>query len=585
MASSTLIQERLEALRAQMAAQKLDGFLLPRTDEFQSEFLAPYAERVAYMTGFTGSAGYAVFLKDTALVASDGRYTLQIRDQVDSSLYALADSTQIKIPEWVADHVKKGGRVGYDPRLHSPSQISGYRALFDAKGIELVPLNDNLVDQVWKDAPSRPDAEIILFDEKFAGRSAEQKRLLVADKLQEKNLTHFVISAPDSIAWLLNIRSSDVAHTPVALSYATITADGHVFWFINPDRVSDAIRAKLGNAVSLIPFDETEGELSRIAADKGNHVGLDFKRATSWFTQVLEKGAARVTDMEDPCIKLRACKVEAEREAMRIAHNRDGIVLTQFFDWLRAEAPKGALTEQHVVDALTHARGTTGVLRDESFETICGWQGNGAIIHYRVTPETNKEIKGQGLLLIDSGAQYPDGTTDITRVIALNGTPTAEEKEAYTRVLKGHIAVARAKFPEGTTGAQIDALARQPLWEAGLDFAHGTGHGVGVYLSVHEEATSISPRSHDPILEGMILSNEPGYYKEDAFGIRIENLVICYDTGEKLENGKRIFAFETITLVPFEDALIDKNLLTREEIDWVDAYHARCAENMKSNEN
>lgn len=583
MASSTVIKERLSALRAQMASLKLDAFLLPRTDEFQSEFLAPYAERVAYMTGFTGSAGYAVFLPDHAMVASDGRYTLQLRDQVDANLYELADSTQIKIPEWVAEHVQKGGKVGYDPRLHTPAQISGYRALFESQDIALVPLNDNLIDRIWKNAPTRPDAPVILFDEAFAGRSAAEKRMLVAEKLKEKNLTHFVISAPDSIAWLLNIRSEDVAHTPVALSYAAITADGHVFWFINPDRVSDEVRSALGNAVSLISFDDTEDELKRIAGDKNNAIGLDCKRSTSWFIDLLDQGAASLSDMEDPCIKLRACKVEAEREAMRNAHKRDGVVLTRFFEWLRAEAPKGELTEQKIVDALRDARGQTGLLRDESFETICGWKGNGAIIHYRVTPETNKAIKGQGLLLIDSGAQYPDGTTDITRVIALNGAPTQEEREAYTRVLKGHIALARARFPEGTTGAQIDALARQPLWEAGLDFAHGTGHGVGVYLSVHEEATSISPRTHDAILEGMILSNEPGYYKEDAFGIRIENLVICYDTGEKLENGKRIFAFETITLVPFEHALIDEQLLTREEKDWVDAYHARCAENMKQN--
>ena len=569
----------LKDLRDELKTRKLDGFLIPRTDEFQSEFLAPYAERLGWLTGFTGSAGLGVVLADKAYVVTDGRYTLQIKAEVDAKLYQTGDIFADKAADWIADNTKKGMVIGYDSFLHTPAQIEEFEKTLSSKGIELEAVDANPVDVVWKNQPSRPDDKVFLFDGKYAGRTSSEKRDLIAEKIKGFDLDHFIITQPDSIAWLLNIRGCDVAHTPVALSYADIDKAGNVTWYIDPSKVPDDVRAALGNHVTIQAPSQLEKDMTALAA-KDQKLGLDYKRSPVWFKSVLGNDTAQLCDITDPVIAPRAAKLPAELDASRMAHKRDGQVLTKFFKWFADEAPKGNLSELDVVDKLLEYRKSTGLLKDTSFETICGWKGNGAIVHYRVTPKTNKAIKGDGILLLDSGGQYEDGTTDITRTVAV-GTPTQEQRENFTRVLKGHIALARAVFPEGTTGAQLDTLARQPLWDAGLDFAHGTGHGVGVYLSVHEEAASISGRSHAPLKEGMILSNEPGFYKDGEYGIRIENLVIVKDTGKVNSAGRKMLGFETITLVPLDKSLIEPKLLTTDEQAWLDDYHKAVDDNMK----
>ena len=570
---------RLKDLRNEIKSSSLDGFLIPRTDEFQSEFLAPYAERLAWLTGFTGSAGLGVVLGDAAYIVTDGRYTLQINAEVDANLYKTGDIFENKASDWIAENVKKGAVIGYDPYLHTPAQITEFEQTLKSKGIGLKPVSKNLVDAVWKNQPVRPDDKVILFEEKFAGRTSLEKRNLITEKIKSFDLDHFVITQPDSIAWLLNVRGSDVAHTPIALSYADIDKEGNVTWYIDPPKVPDEVRKKLGNRVTIQSPLQLEADM-KILATHDQKIGLDYKRSPVWFKNILENDKAQLCDITDPIIAPRAAKLPAELDASRQAHRRDGQVLTKFFKWFAEEAPKGTLTELDVVNKLRQYREATGLLKDTSFETICGWAGNGAIVHYRVTPKTNKAIKGDGILLLDSGGQYEDGTTDITRTVAV-GTPTQEQRENFTRVLKGHIALARAVFPEGTTGAQLDTLARQPLWDAGLDFAHGTGHGVGVYLSVHEEAASISGRSHAPLKEGMILSNEPGFYKDGEYGIRIENLVIVKDTGKVNSAGRKMLGFETITLVPLDKSLIEPKLLNANEQAWLDEYHKAVDDNMK----
>lgn len=575
-----ILSDRLTRFRGWLSENNLDGFLLPRTDEYQSEYLAPYAERLSWLTGFTGSNAFAIILKDKAYVSTDGRYTLQIKKEVPPEHYALGDMMVEPVSNWLAQEADAGARIGYDAKLLTPKQFEKFESVAKKEGFTLIPVEEYPIDAIRSDKLSAPESAVVTFNADFAGRDVADKRTLIADKLKDAGVNGFVLTQPDTIAWLLNVRSDDIPHTPVPLSYALITDEGAVHWYITPERVTDAVRDTLGNHVSLTPPAQMADDLMAFCDDAGKIIGLDPARTPLWFYNLVSETKAQIKDMDNPCILPRACKTEAEQKAMKQAHMRDGKAVQNFLSWIKGEAakPDFTFTELDVVAKLRAFREDTGKLKDDSFETIAGWNENGAVIHYRAEESTNLPIQPPGILLLDSGGQYEDGTTDITRTIAL-GTPTDEQVRNATFVLKAHIALACAKFPEGTTGAQLDAICRNVLWREGLDYAHGTGHGVGCYLSVHEEATAISPRVNDAVKAGMILSNEPGYYKDGEYGIRHENLVLVVETGEKTSIGRPLLAFETITLVPFDDDLIDETLLTAEELAWLSAYQERARAN------
>jgi Xaa-Pro aminopeptidase len=558
---------KLSALRAVLEKEGVDGFIIPRADEYQGEYVPDSANRLHWISGFTGSAGIAIVLKDKAAVLSDGRYTIQLKQQVDPGLFELGDSTKISAADWVSANASKDFTLGYDPRLHTPREIK----TFEDKGLALKPLAVNPVDMVWDDRPLAPSAKVELFPMSSAGVSAQDKLDQAAEQVRNMKCDAAVIALPDSIAWLLNVRSNDIPHIPVALSYAIIRADGTFDWFIDEKRVPESVRATFGNRVMILPPEYVEQSLAALAKKK---VLIDGRRTSIWFFETLKKHGAEIVDAKDPVIPLKACKNKAEQESMRRAHVRDGVAMVKFLKWFSREAVREMLTEMDVEAKLEEFRREAPEYKDSSFDTIAGFGPNGAIVHYRATPETNARIERWNMLLLDSGAQYIDGTTDITRTIAV-GEPTPEMKEHFTLVLKGHIAVASARFPQGTTGAQIDALARVPLWQRNLDYAHGTGHGVGCYLSVHEEAASLSTRGQDAIEPGMILSNEPGFYKEGAYGIRIENLLLTHQDGVCEATGKPMLAFETLTFALIDKSLVMVEMLSPDEQFWLANYHKR----------
>lgn len=555
-------KDRVAALRLSFAAEGVDGFIIPRADEYQGEYVPDSADRLRWISGFTGSAGYAIVLKDKAGVFSDGRYTIQLKQQIDPALFETGDSTKMSAGEWLVS-ASPDSVIGYDPRLHTPREI---RAM-EEKGVKLKPVSTNLVDAVWSDRPAAPASKVELFPVVHAGLSAKEKLDQVAAILRAKKVGAALITLPDSIAWLLNVRANDIPHIPVPLSTAIVYDDATAGWFIDDARVGDDVRGSFGNRVSLIAPSDLE---KSIAALKGKKILIDERRAGRWFVDRLKSADVESVDLKDPCIALKAKKNEAEKTSMRNAHERDGVAVTKFLCWFDQEG--AGKSEMEIEHKLAAFRNLSPLCRDSSFDTIAGFGSNGAIVHYRATPETNKMIGQGNLLLLDSGAQYADGTTDITRTIAV-GTPSEDMKRHFTLVLKGHIALATAKFPAGTTGAQVDVFARTPLWQAGLDYAHGTGHGVGVYLSVHEESASISPRGVDAVEEGMILSNEPGYYLEGEYGIRIENLVLVRKDGVCKDTGKDMLSFETLTLAPMDPVLVNFDLLTAAEKNWLKDYH------------
>ncbi len=564
------MKERLENLRSELARQGLDGFIVPHSDEFQNEYLPPSAERLAWLTGFTGSAGVAVVLADKAAVFTDGRYTLQIREQVDATLFEIRHITEQPPKDWIADHLPEGGRLGYDPWLHTEKSLESWREAAEKAGGELVAAETNPLDAVWADRPAAPAAPIVPHDLAFAGESSEAKRKRVGTALAEKGADAAVITAPDSIAWLLNVRGGDVAHTPLPLSFAVLYGDGRVEWFVDPAKTAPDLSAHLGGDVTVRGRDEFEPALwalgnSRVLADPAGTSALVLDR--------LGKAGAKIVRDADPCQLPKACKNEVELVGARAAHRRDGAALSRFLGWLASEAANGGITEIAAADRLRGLRFEGEHIRDLSFRTISGSGPNGAIVHYSVTPESDRKLQPGELYLVDSGAQYLDGTTDVTRTVAI-GAPTPEMRDRFTRVLKGHIAIATARFPEGTSGAQLDALARTALWQAGLDYDHGTGHGVGSYLGVHEGPQRISKIPNTVALKpGMIVSNEPGYYKEGAYGIRIENLV-CVTPVEIDGAEKTMLGFETLTLVPIDLNLVETSLLLPAEIAWLNDYHA-----------
>jgi len=575
-------EARLGALREELKRQRLDGFVVPISDEHMSEYVGAYAQRLEWLTGFGGSAGTAVVMLDRAAIFVDGRYTLQVRDQVDGGLYAYESVPRTSPAKWLGEQAAAGARIGYDPWLHGKPWVEAAGKALAARGAELVAVASNPIDAVWADRPARSDAAAIVHPTTLAGEASEAKRAAVAEWLGEQSLDAAVIAALDSVAWLLNLRGSDVACTPVALSFVVAHADGTAELFIDEGKVTPELRAHLGNAVSVRP---REAFAPTLAALAGKTVAVDPKRSVAAVFAALEGAGAKVVQLRDPTVLPRATKNGVEQAGQRAAQARDGAAMVRFLHWLSVVAPKGGVDELGAAERLHQFRREGGDLRDLSFDTISGAGPNGAIVHYRVSEETNRRLEPGSVYLVDSGGQYPDGTTDITRTvwIAGEGEPDAEVRDRFTRVLKGHIALAMAVFPEGTNGSQLDTLARQFLWAAGLDYAHGTGHGVGSFLAVHEGPQRIAKASGgqagtgQELLAGMILSNEPGYYKTGAYGIRIENLQLVEPRAIAGAEGA-FFGFETLTHVPIDRALVDLALLTPAEVAWWNGYHARVLE-------
>ncbi len=569
-------EDRLNALRAQLKADRLDGFVVPLTDEHMSEYVGSYAQRLAWLTGFQGSAGSAVVLPEEAAIFVDGRYTLQVRDQVDGNFWSYQSVPQTSIADWLKEHAPDGGRIGYDPWLHTRDWVAKAKEALADKGAELVAVGQNPIDKVWADRPEPSRARLIVHPDEFAGEGSAAKRQQMADWLKEQKADAAVLAALDSIAWTFNVRGKDVERTPVALSFALVRDDGTADLFVDGEKIGDDVRQHLGNGVRVHERSDFERALGDLG---GKTIAVDPERSVAAIFAALDKAGAHIIARRDPAVLPKAIKNPVEIAGHRAAQARDGAALSRFLHWLSVEAPKGGVDEISAQDRLQAFRQAGGDLRDLSFDTISGAGPNGAIVHYRVSAETNRPLEMDQIYLVDSGGQYPDGTTDVTRTVIV-GTPTAEMKDRFTRVLQGHIAVAMARFPEGTRGSQLDSFARQFLWAAGLDYAHGTGHGVGSFLSVHEGPQRISPvgsaqaGGDEPLKAGMFLSNEPGYYKTGEYGIRVENLVLVVPV-EIAGAEKKVLGFETLTFAPIDRQLIETDMLSAAERQWVDDYHAR----------
>jgi Xaa-Pro aminopeptidase len=575
-ANSAAAAPRIAALRAQLKKRGLDGFLLPRADRHQNEYVPASEERLAFLTGFTGSAGALLVLADRAVLFTDGRYTLQAREQTDPSIFTVVNSAETAPATWIEQNLSEGTTLGYDPWLHTAEGAEKLSKACGKAGATLVPVEDSPVDAIWRDRPAPPLGPVLLHDLRFAGRSAEDKLKQIAAETEKQRASALVISDPHNVAWTFNIRGSDVAHTPLPIAFAVVPKDARPTIYVDGRKLSNAVRDHLAALADIREPDALTGDLRKLGA-KQAAVLLDQATGAAALATIVEQAGGKVVRAADPVTALKTVKNATEIAGARAAQARDGAAIARFLAWFDREAPRGTLTEIAAVEALETFRRESALLMDISFPSISGAGPNGAIVHYRVTRKTNRAIKPGELFLIDSGGQYEDGTTDITRTIIV-GEPTGEMRRRFTQVLKGHIAIARAVFPDGVTGAQLDTLARQYLWQAGVDFDHGTGHGVGSYLSVHEGPARISKLGSAPLKRGMILSNEPGYYKEGAFGIRIENLVLVVEAPPIAGAEKPMNAFETITLAPIDRRLIDVSLMTADEIAWLDSYHARVAE-------
>jgi Xaa-Pro aminopeptidase len=568
--------DRLAALREQLKADQLDGFVVPLTDEHMSEYVGSYAQRLAWLTGFEGSAGSAVVLPEEAAIFTDGRYTLQVRQQVSADHWSYQSVPETSIADWLKDHAPHGARIGYDPWLHSRDWVVRASDALKARGAALVPVKRNPVDAVWTDRPEASKERLIVHPDRLAGKSSAEKRHEIADWLVKQGADAAVLAALDSIAWTFNVRGKDVSRTPVALAYALVHADGTADLYVAGEKLDAEVAKHLGNGVRVHERADFEDALTGL---QGKTVVVDPERSVAAIFDALDKAKATIVARRDPTVLPRALKNPVEIAGHQAAQARDGAAIARFLRWVEAEAPKGGVDELAASDHLEHLRREASELRDLSFDTISGAGPNGAIVHYRASEATNRPLAMNSIYLVDSGGQYEDGTTDITRTVVI-GQPTAEMRDRFTRVLKGHIAIATAIFPKGTRGSQLDSFARRPLWEAGLDYAHGTGHGVGSFLSVHEGPQRISPvgsaqaGGDEPLQAGMILSNEPGYYKTGEYGIRIENLVLVV---EKAVEGaeKELLGFETLTFAPIDRRLVDKAMLSPAEVAWLDDYHAQ----------
>ena len=569
---------RVAALRTELARRGLTGFVVPRSDRHQNEYVPASEERLAWLTGFTGSAGAAIVLMERAVLFVDGRYTLQVREQVDTSLFTIEHLVETPPDRWIETNLTSADRLGYDPWLHTVESAERLAKACAAAGATLVAVEPDLIDAIWSDRPAPPLGAVTLHDLRFAGEGAEEKLARIRAELAKLRADALVVSDPHAVAWAFNIRGADVAHTPLPLAFAVVPQAGRPALFVDGRKLSNDVRDRLeGLADVREPADFVQALAALGQARKT--VRLDQATAADALARLVITHGGKVARGACPIVLMKAVKNQVEISGARAAHIRDGAAVTRFLAWFDREAARGTLTEIDAVAALESFRRDTGLLKDVSFPTISGAGPDGAIVHYRVTSKTNRAIVPGELFLIDSGGQYQDGTTDITRTVPV-GEPTAEMRERFTRVLKGHIAIARAVFPDGTTGAQLDSFARQFLWAQGLDFDHGTGHGVGSYLSVHEGPARISKLGTTALRRGMILSNEPGYYKAGAYGIRIENLVLVVEAAAVSGAEKPLNAFETLTLAPIDRRLIVANMLTPEETEWLDGYHARVAQTL-----
>ena len=578
-------EARLAALREELKRRELDGFIIPISDEHMSEYVGEYAQRLAWLTGFGGSAGFAAVTLTHAAIFVDGRSTVQVREQVDESLFAYRSIPGDTLAGWLKEVCEQDAAIAYDPWLHTWGWVEALEKAVGAAGITMVPAKSNPIDAVWSDQPTASDAVAIVHEDENAGQSSSEKRAQIAEWLEAEKLDAVVVPALDSIAWLLNIRGSDVEHTPVALSYVVAKADGTAELFIAPEKVTPELTQHLGNAITIRDRDAFEGALK--SDYSGQRVSVDPNFGVVGIAQALRAGGAKFTFKDDPTILAKAIKNAAEVAGHQSAQARDGAAVSRFLRWLDVTAPSGEVDELGAAAKLLEFREALGNLKDTSFDTISAASGHAALPHYRVDEDSNIPIPPGSIYLVDSGGQYPAGTTDITRTVWIDtpegAQPTAEMKDRFTRVLKGHIQIDQAVFPQGTSGGQLDVLARQYLWEAGVDYAHGTGHGVGSFLAVHEGPQRIAKPAGGQagtgaeLHAGMILSNEPGYYKPDAFGIRIENLVLTVEREIEAAEG-RYLGFDCLTWVPIDRRLIEKDLLTETEIAWLDAYHARARE-------
>lgn len=552
----------LKSLRDTLKTQKLDGFLVPRNDEHMGEYVAPCSERLAWLTGFNGSAGASIVLASKAALFVDGRYTLQAQHQVNQADFEIADLTRTQMISWLKKNAPEKAKIAFDPWLHPVDEIEAL--MKELHHFTFIAQESNPIDKLWKDRPAEPSAPVYLYPTHFAGKSSLDKRKDIQKILADKNVDAAVLTAPDSIAWLLNIRGGDVPHTPFALSFLIMHASGKIEWFIDQSRIDDLIQKELNHDIAILPRDSLKSQLKKLSSST---IMLDPKTVPYWFFQVADEYAIRVARSMDPVQLPKAKKNALEIENNYKAHLYDGVAMVRFLCWLDENIDSGEVTEISAAHQLLGFRKANNAFIDTSFDTISGSASNAAIIHYRVTPETNKHLRQNHIYLVDSGGQYFEGTTDITRTVFF-GEPSPEIKTSYTCVLKGHIALAMAKFPKGTTGSQLDVLARQALWSYGLNYAHGTGHGVGCYLSVHEGPQRISPQPNTiPLEPGMILSNEPGYYKPGEYGIRIENLITVTDEGNDW------YSFATLTICPIALNLIDIEQLTASEKLWLNSYH------------
>jgi Xaa-Pro aminopeptidase len=570
-ADRSFAARHLPRLRAELEKQGLDGFVVPHEDEHQNEYLPAANERLAWVSGFTGSAGAAVVMKDHAAIFTDGRYTVQVRDQVDPAFFEYLDLVEGGPPAFIASQAA-GAVIGYDPRLHSPTALGHIERAAERAGAVLKAVDVNPIDLAWgDDRPAQPQAPVVPQPDGFTGEASEAKRREIGAAIAAAGADVAVLTAPASLAWLFNIRGGDVIRTPLPLGQAVVDKDGRARLFLDPAKITDELPAWLGNEVALQSPETLAGALDAL---DGQSVLIDPAQSSAWYFDRLTQAGARVVRGPDPCILPRAAKNEIEIEGSRQAHSRDGAALSNFLHWVATTAQTELPAEDEVVTVLEGFREATGALKDLSFDTIAGAGPNGALPHYRPVRRTIRRVEAGSLLLVDGGGQYLDGTTDVTRTMAI-GEPTAEQRDRFTRVLKGHIALSVVRFPEGTTGSQLDVLARLPLWMAGLDYDHGTGHGVGSYLGVHEGPARIAKAPNtQPLLPGMILSNEPGFYKEGHWGIRIENLQVVTPAEPIAGGERRMLGFETLTLAPIDRRLIEVSLLTPEERAWMDAYHA-----------
>jgi len=576
-APTAALRDRLHRLRLELAREGLTGFIVPHADEHQSEYLPPAAERLAWLTGFTGSAGMAIVLRDRAAIFVDGRYTLQVRAEIDPESFAAKHLIETPPSEWLAANAGPADRIGYAPWLLTVAEVRRFAAACRMAGAELVTVAENPVDAVWTDRPAAPLGAVALHPVVLAGEEAAAKIARLQAAIAEKKASAAVLAQADSIAWTFNIRGSDIAHNPVALAYAILPATGKPALFIDGRKLSNTVRSALAEIAEIAEPRDIGTALARLGRD-GTAVLLDAQTTPEAIAAAIRDTGGTIVEGADPAALPKARKNPTELAGTRRAHVRDGAAMVRFLAWLDRAAPQGHVDEIGAAETLAELRADTArkdgsALADLSFATISGAGPNGAIVHYRVSPSTNRRLEPDSLYLVDSGGQYRDGTTDITRTVAI-GRPSPEMRDRFTRVLKGMIAIATARFPAGTSGAQIDALARRALWEAGLDYDHGTGHGVGAFLSVHEGPARISKLGTVPLEPGMVLSDEPGYYKTGAYGIRIENLVVVMPPAPIQGGDRPMLGFETLTLCPIDRRLIEPTLLDPREIAWIDAYHA-----------